>query len=171
MALHLSMSGYGLNNVQGSEGGFSEARVDFFGLHIVDNYGQESGSFVSPSIILAIMVIFNLVLLFKNRYSNYILLNVVFLIGTLISYHIFLHNLNLNLELATGSSSYWFRGMNLFGYEFFEEPGRNTIKGYNYSLYFLIVELLFSITAFFSSDCENKTEGKNIVKTLKTILN
>ncbi|MDW7732115.1 MAG: hypothetical protein SCH66_06765 [Methanolobus sp.] len=144
MVLHLFIAGKGIEYVQSSGGGFSYANFDFFGFHIIDMNGNESGSLISPSIVMAILLFFNFVFLFKHKFSKQIVLNIVLLILTLFFYHIFLNDLNLNLELVVRSNSFWFSKLNLFGYEFFDNIEKTVVNGYNYSVFPIIISITYT---------------------------
>jgi len=150
MALHLFIVGLCIVNVQGSEGGFSYAKFGFFGPHIIDINGNESGSLISPSIVMVMLLFFNFVFLFKYKFSKQVVLNIVLLILTLFFYHIFLNNLNSGLELAVRSNSFWFRDLNLIGYEFFDNLEKTVVNGYNYSVLPIIISIIYTASKLIS---------------------
>lgn len=157
IALHLYIIEGGLQYVQSSGGGFSYAKFGFFGPHIIDINGNESSSLISPSIVMAILLFFNFVFLFKHKFPKQVVLNVVLLILTLFFYHIFLNDLNSNLELAVRSNSFWFSELNLFGYEFFDDIEKTVVNGYNYSVFPIIISIIYTAKSRISG-FENKNK-------------
>lgn len=150
IALHLFLAGFNIEYVQSSGGGFSYAKFGFFGPHITDINGNESGSLISPSIVMAILLFFNFVFLFKHKFSKQVVLNIVLLILTLFFYHIFLNDLNSTLELAARSNSLWFSKLNLFGYEFFDNIEKTVVNGYNYSVFPIIISIIYTASKLIS---------------------
>lgn len=150
MSLHLFLLEGGLVYVQSSGGGLLYAKIGFFGPHIIDGYGNESGSLISPSIVMAILLFFNFVFLLKHRFAKQIVLNIVLLVVTLLLYHLFLNDFNSTLELAVKSDSVWFRELNILGYEFFDKIEDMVVKGYNYSILPLVLSIIYNITALIS---------------------
>lgn len=138
------MAGFNIEIVQSSGGGLSYANFGFFGPYIIDINGNESGSLFSPSIVMVILLFSNFVFLFKDKFSKYVVLNTVLLILTLFFYHTFLNELNSNLELAVRSDSFWLRELNLFGYEFFDSIEKIVVNGYNYSIFPIIIAIVYS---------------------------
>ncbi len=150
MALHLLIVGGGLDYVQSSGGGFSYVKIGFFGPHMIDINGIESGSLISPSIVMAILLFFNFIFLLKHKFAKQIVLNIVLLVVTLSLYHLFLNDLNSTLELAVKSDSFRFRELNLLGYEFFDKIGDMVVKGYNYSILPIVLSIIYNIAALIS---------------------
>ena len=150
MALHLLIVGGGLDYVQSSGGGFSYVKIGFFGPHMIDINGIESGSLISPSIVMAILLFFNFIFLLKHKFAKHIVLNIVLLVVTLSLYHLFLNDLNSTLELAVKSDSFRFRELNLLGYEFFDKIGDMVVKGYNYSILPIVLSIIYNIAALIS---------------------
>ena len=150
MALHLLIVGGGLDYVQSSGGGFSYVKIGFFGPHMIDINGIESGSLISPSIVMAILLFFNFVFLLKQRFAKHIVVNIVLLVTTLLLYHLFLNDLNSTLELAVKSEYFWFRDLNLLGYEFIDKITDVVIKGHNCSTLPIVLSIIYNISALIS---------------------
>jgi hypothetical protein len=150
MALHLYLAEGGIQYVQGSGGGFLYAKFDFFGPHIIDINGDESRSLISPSILMSILLFFNFVFILKYKFSKQVLLNILFLILTLFFYHKFLNDLNSSLEVAVRSNSFWLRELNFFSYEFFDNIEKTDVKGYNYSVFPIIISIIYNASRLVS---------------------
>ncbi|ABE52035.1 hypothetical protein [Methanococcoides burtonii] len=155
MALHLFIVDFEISNAQSSGGGLSYAKIGFFGPHIIDINGQESGSIISPSIVMTILLFFNLIFLVKNRFDKHIVLNIALLIATLLIYHLFLNNINSTLELATKLDSFYFSRMNIFGHEFIYIVEKIIIKGYNYSVIPIIISIVYNASKLISQSDAN----------------
>jgi hypothetical protein len=150
MALHLYLAEGGIQYIQGSGGGFLYAKFDFFGPHIINMNGDESRSLISPSILMSILLFFDFVFLLKYKFSKQILLNIFFLILTFFFYHKFLNDLNSSLEVAVRSNSFWLRELNFFSYEFFDNIEKTDVKGYNYSVFPIIISIIYNASRLFS---------------------
>jgi hypothetical protein len=144
IALHLFIAGFNIESVQSSGGGLSYAKFGFFGPCIIDINGNESSSLISPSIVMAILLFFNCAVLLKHKFPKQVVLNTVLLILTAFLYHIFLNDLNLNLELAVRSNSFWLNELNLFGYEFFDNIEKIVVNGYNYSVFPIVISIIYT---------------------------
>ncbi len=128
MALHLFLAESGIQYVQSSGGGLLYENFDFFGFHIIDINGNKSGSLISPSIVMVILLFLNVVFLFRSKFSNKIAVNVFLPTLMLVSYHMFLSELNSKLEMSVVSDSFWLSELNMYGYQFFDSIERISVS-------------------------------------------
>jgi hypothetical protein len=150
MAIHLFMSEISIGIVQSSGGGLSYAEFGFFSLLIIDNSGNESGSLLSPSIVMAVLLCVNIIFLSRHRFARPVVLNIALLTASLVLYHMFLHDLNSALELAVHSNSLWLNDLGLFGYEFYDNVEKTVFNGYNYTILPLIISMIYNASKLVS---------------------
>ncbi|NPE29222.1 hypothetical protein HNV12_14930 [Methanococcoides sp. SA1] len=152
MALHLFLHLLFLGYAQFDGKIYSYINFGFFGPHTIDIYGNENGGIISPSVVMTTLLIFNMVLLIKNRFAKQVMTNTIFLAAALLLYHLFLNDVNSAMELAIKPENTWFREFNLLGYELYDHVMEITIRGYNYSVFPIILAVIYNISKLVSRD-------------------
>jgi hypothetical protein len=157
MSVHLFILSTTLDVVQGSDG-LRSAKIGFMSYEIINENGNHHTSFTSPSVIMMLILLVYVALLIKFRGNKLLIFNLSLIVLSILLYQVFLSGFNDNLELTTTHDNFFFRKVNLIGYEFItiettDEIGRavdsSLEKGVNLSLIPLVLSILGNIMSLF----------------------
>ena len=154
LLVYMSVHLFFLWNALTDSEGLRSVNLGFTGYEIINENGRQYASFTSPSVIMMLILLVYVALLIKFRGNKLLIFNLSMIVLSILLYQVFLSGLNVNLELTTTHDNFFFRKVNLIGYEFItiettDEIGRavdfSLEKGVNLSLIPLVLSILGNI--------------------------
>jgi hypothetical protein len=154
LLVYMSVHLFFLSNALQDSEGLRSIKIGFMGYDIINENGNHHTSFTSPSVIMMLILLVYVALLIKFRGNKLLIFNLSMIVLSILLYQVFLSGLNVNLELTTTHDNFFFRKVNLIGYEFItiettDEIGRavdsSLEKGVNLSLIPLVLSILGNI--------------------------